>query len=144
MKIFFDMDGTIVDFYNVDNWLDYLKNEDTYPYEHAKGKVNLSHLARLLHKVQKEGHKIGIISWTAKSGSRSFNERVKEAKMEWLKKHLPSVEWDEIHIINYGLSKVKCGNGILFDDELMNRWEWGDLGFKPDAIFDVLQAVLEG
>ena len=144
MKIFFDMDGTIVDFYNVDNWLDYLENEDTYPYEHAKGKVNLSHLAKMLNKVQKEGHKIGIISWTAKSGSPSFNERVKEAKLKWLKKHLPSVEWDEIHITRYGLPKSECGKGILFDDEIMNRWSWGDLGFKPDAIFVVLQAVLEG
>lgn len=28
MKIWFDMDGTIADFYGVENWLDYLLDED--------------------------------------------------------------------------------------------------------------------
>ena len=28
----FDMDGTLADFYGVDNWLEYLVNKDAYPY----------------------------------------------------------------------------------------------------------------
>ena len=34
--IFWDMDGTIADLYNVPNWLDKLRAEDTSPYREAK------------------------------------------------------------------------------------------------------------
>ena len=29
MTIWFDMDGTLFDLYSVENWLEYLQNEDT-------------------------------------------------------------------------------------------------------------------
>ena len=51
----FDMDGTLADFYGVENWLDYLINENPYPYEVAKPLVNMSILARRLNKLQREG-----------------------------------------------------------------------------------------
>ena len=35
-RIVFDMDGTIADFYGVENWSECLKNSDTTPYEMAK------------------------------------------------------------------------------------------------------------
>ena len=34
--IFWDMDGTIADLYNVPNWLDKLRAEDTSPYREAE------------------------------------------------------------------------------------------------------------
>ena len=40
--IYFDMDGTLANFYGVENWLDYLENEDTTPYEIAKPLFNFS------------------------------------------------------------------------------------------------------
>ena len=52
MRINLDMDGTIADFYNVKNWLDYLIAEDTTPYEIAKPLLRLCTLARLLNKLQ--------------------------------------------------------------------------------------------
>ena len=61
--IYFDMDGTIADFYGVPNWLDYLNKDDTYPYKAAKPLVNMSLLARLLNHLQAEGWHIGIVSW---------------------------------------------------------------------------------
>ena len=38
----FDMDGTLADFYGVDNWLEYLVNKDAYPYAAAKPLMNMS------------------------------------------------------------------------------------------------------
>ena len=118
MKFWFDMDGTIADLYGVDNWLEYLMNEDTTPYDIAKGMLNLSLLARKLNALQRQGHEIGIISWTAKGKSDLYNGQVALAKMVWLHKHLKSVTWDHINIVPYGTSKISvCGEGILFDDE---------------------------
>ena len=47
---FFDMDGTFVDLYGVDNWLDDLINEKTRPYDEAKPLVNLARLAKAMNK----------------------------------------------------------------------------------------------
>lgn len=142
MTIWFDMDGTIADLYGVDGWLDNLINENTRPYDIAKPLVNMAYLARLLHKAQANGYEIGIISWTSRNGSDLYNGEVALAKMVWLHKHLPSVEWDEIKIVRYGTNKrTACGGGILFDDEEPNRKAWGDGAFTPDEIISVLKGI---
>lgn len=138
-KIYFDMDGTIANLYGVDGWLEYLINRDTTPYEKALPMINFSYLARLLNRLQKNGYTIGIISWTAKNSTTEYDERVAEAKKRWLKKHLPSVHFDEIHIVEYGTPKSTCGNGILFDDEEQNRIEWNGTAYNVDRILEVLR-----
>lgn len=142
-EIWFDMDGTIANLYGVDNWLDYLKHEDVYPYTHAETMLNFSLLARLLHALQARGWKIGIISWTAKSGSETYNLAVELAKRAWLAEHLPSVEWDEIKVVRYGTDKWQaCGSGILFDDEAHNRESWENgLAYTPDCIIEILKKL---
>ena len=102
MKIInFDMDGTLVDFYGVENWLQYLTEKNPYPYIVAKPLVNMSALARVLHRLQKNGYKIRIVSWLAKNSTENFDAAVTAAKIKWLKSHIPSVEFDEIIIVPY-------------------------------------------
>lgn len=142
--IYFDMDGTIANFYGVENWLEYLMNEDTTPYANAKPLIRFSALARILNNLQKKGWHIGIISWLAKNGTEDFDIRVTETKIEWLKKHLPSVKWDEIKIVKYGTPKatvVENPNGILFDDEKPNRENWTGIAYDVDNILTTLKAV---
>ena len=40
--LYFDMDGTLANFYGVENWLDYLQKGDVYPYENAKTLIHFS------------------------------------------------------------------------------------------------------
>ena len=142
MKIWFDMDGTIADLYAVDGWLADLIAENTRPYTEAKGIGNLALIARLLNKVQKNGHEIGIISWTSKGGSEAYNARVADAKREWLGKHLKAVRWNEIRVVAYGTNKLTAtGGGILFDDEEPNRMTWGEGAHTPAEIVEVLKAL---
>lgn len=118
--IFFDMDGTIADLYGVESWLNYLIASDALPYEIAKPLIRLNSFARVLNRLQKQGYKIGIISWLSKNSDADYDEKVTKAKKEWLKKHLASVNFDEIHIVKYGTPKqtfAKTENDILFDDE---------------------------
>ena len=63
ITINFDMDGTIADLYGVENWLDYLDNENPYPYEYAEPLLHLSSLARKLNALQREGYELAIVSW---------------------------------------------------------------------------------
>ena len=139
--IYFDLDGTIADLYGVDGWLDDLIAENTRPYVEAKPLLNLSLLARYIHKAQKMGYIVGVISWLSKSGTPEYNKAVTEVKREWLKKHLPSVEWDEIHIVEYGTPKSTCRTcpGILFDDEERNLKEWGAGAVIASSLLEVLR-----
>ena len=140
-EINFDMDGTIADLYGVENWLDYLAEKNPYPYMVAKPLVNLSILARMLNKLQRRGYKIKVISWLAKNSNEKFDELVTFAKMQWLKKRMPSVKWDEINIVAYGTPKSNFGQGILFDDEENNRKEWGGIAYDVKNIIEILKEV---
>jgi hypothetical protein len=137
----FDMDGTIADLYGVDGWLNDLINGDTRPYDIAKPLVNLSSLARILNKLQTKGYIINIISWTAKSGTAEYNERIKASKLKWLAKHLKSVKFNNVYIVPYGTPKHEIASGILFDDEIGNRTAWGVGAYDVDNILGVLKAV---
>ena len=102
MRVWFDMDGTIADFYGIEGWLDDLKSENIRPYVEAKPLFSFARFAKLLHKLQANGIEIGIISWLSKTSTAEFDEAVAEAKRKWLRKHLPSVVFDEIVIVAHG------------------------------------------
>ena len=145
-SIYFDMDGTIADFYGVENWLDYLINEKTKPYREARPLVNMRKLGKEIRRLQNLGYTVGIISWLSKNGNQEYNEKEKKKKKKWLVRHLGSVHFDEIHIIEYGTPKYAFGEGILFDDEERNRKEWAcksdnNLAFDVNNILDILEAV---
>lgn len=143
--IWWDMDGTIANLYAVDNWLPKLRAEDASPYAEAEVMWNMSQLARLMNSVQKLGYQLGIISWTSKGGSASYNELVKQAKLDWLKKHLASVSWDSICVVSYGTPKslmMQTEEDILFDDEEPNRINWQGEAYEPQDMVKVLKALL--
>lgn len=142
--IYFDMDGTIANLYGVENWLDYLRNNDETPYTVAEPLVRLASLARVLNNLQRKGYKIGIISWLAKNSSTDYDEKVTKAKRAWLNKHLYSVRFDEINIVTYGTPKqrfAKTNNDILFDDEAKNRNDWTGKAFDVTNIIETLRGL---
>lgn len=141
ITINFDMDGTIADLYGVENWLDYLIAENTFPYANAKPLIRLNLLARRLNTLQRNGYEIAVISWLSKSGTEEYNRAVTEVKMAWLKKHLPSVNWDRITIVPYGTPKENfCNNplDVLFDDEERNRTNWTGKAYDVQNILEIL------
>jgi len=144
MTIWFDMDGTLADLYGVENWLPMLRASDPTPYMVARPLVNLSALARVLNRLQREGYEIGVISWTSKTGTPDYNAAVTAAKYAWLSKHLPSVDFDEIHVVPYGTPKqvfAHSDNDILFDDEAKNRENWTGLALDVTDIIGALKAL---
>ena len=140
-KIWFDMDGTIANLYGVKNWLDMLITQDPTPYAQAEPMLNMSALARLLHKAQRLGYEICIISWLSKNSTVEYDRLVVKAKLEWLKNHLPSVEWNDIIIVPHGTPKHELCSGVLFDDEEHNRNEWGENAFEPNEILNFLRGL---
>ena len=144
ITINFDMDGTIANLYGVENWLDKLRAEDPAPYAEAKPLLRLNTLARMLNKLQRQGYNLAIISWLAKGGSDDYMEAIKQAKREWLRKHLSSVQWDRITIISYGTPKERyceTTDDILFDDERGNREAWNGKAFDVNNIIETLKEL---
>lgn len=145
--IYFDMDGTIADLYGVEGWLDALVNEYTKPYREAKALIDMRALGRELKRLQACGYVIGVVSWASKQATEEYCERIEKAKREWLLRHIGAVNFDEIHVVEYGTPKstvVNYPNGILFDDEEKNRKEW-DLGegmaFDVENILEILRCM---
>lgn len=138
-KIWFDLDGTLANLYGVENWLPMLQAYDPTPYAKAKPMVNMSALARLLHKAQRKGYEVGVISWLSKGSNAEYDRAVAETKIQWLRTHLPSVEWNEIKIVAYGTPKHELCEGWLFDDEEHNRNTWGEGAYMPSEIMEILR-----
>lgn len=135
--IYLDMDNTINDFYKND-WLERIIAEDTKPYDVAPCVVK----EEILLKLIKNGYKIGIISWLARDSSKNYDKAVRKAKMNWLKKYYPNVDFAEIHIVKYGTPKysvAKIKESYLFDDELPNRQAWKGIALEPKEIFNFLR-----
>lgn len=142
--IYFDMDGTIANLYGVENWLEKIINEDESLYIEASPLVRLNQLARLLNNLQKKGYVIGVVSWLAKNSSENYDIKVTKAKVNWLKSHLASVNFDEINIVPYGTPKknvVEYPNGILFDDESQNRENWLGMAYDEKNIIKILKTL---
>ena len=143
------MDGTFVDLYGVPKWWEKLDMHDPTPYIEAKPLVRLSLLARYIHKFQKAGHKVNVISKLAKSSTPKYDVAVIEAKREWLRKRLPSVHFDGIYIVPYSTPKSnfvpKDGNNLLIDDEIKNLAEWekagAGLGIVATEMFELFKTI---
>ena len=121
-----------------------VRASDPTPYVVARPLVNLSALARVLNRLQREGYKIGIVSWLSKANNAEYNKAVTAAKIEWINRHLPSVSFDEIKIVPYGTPKASVVNdpdGILFDDEENNRINWAGTAYDVHNIIEILRGL---
>lgn len=140
-KIWLDMDGTIADLYGVPDWLPKLQASNPEPYAVAKPLVNMSVLARLLNNRQKDGFQICIITALSKNSTPEYDEKVKQAKLAWLRQHLASVQFDEIRFVPYTFVKneANTGDDILFDDEVRHLLAWTGLAIHAENILSALK-----
>jgi hypothetical protein len=141
--IYFDMDGTIADLYNVENWLPKLQNEDASPYLEAQPMVNLEKVTELLNSL---GWEVGIISWLSKNSTKAYKQSVRKAKKEWLARHF-NVKLSETHFVQYGTRKdyvAKLKDGILFDDDAEVRADWRGIAIDPqeNCIIETLENLI--
>lgn len=143
MTIWLDMDGTMADLYGVENWLPMLRAYDETPYTIAKPLVRMATLARLLNNRQRDGYRICVISALSKDSTADYDERVMNAKREWLARHLASVKFDEIRFVPYTYAKNDANNGndILFDDEARHLNVWTGTAIPAADLLTALKAL---
>ena len=141
----FDMDGTIADLYGVENWLDDLIAKNERPYTEARPLYDMDTLAFALDVLKSLGWTIAVTSWLAKNSTDEYDDRVRKAKIEWLKKY--EFPYDILNIVPYGTDKSSVtarygGYQILLDDEEKNLKDWKN-GLTIDAKRDILKLLLD-
>ena len=100
-------------------------------------------LARLLNNRQRKGYRVCVISALAKNSTNAYDTAVMKAKLEWLKKHLPSVRFDEIRFVPYTYTKNNANNGndVLFDDEARHLDAWTGTAINAKNLLNGLKAL---
>lgn len=141
----FDMDGTIANLYGVIGWLPMLRNEDTTPYEIASPMYDMVRLNAILMMLKAQGWKIIVTTWLAKGSTKEYDNAVRKAKLNWLKKY--RFPFDEIHLVKYGTTKANCtrkhkGYQILIDDNEKIRKGW-TLGSTINANENILDELVK-
>ena len=136
MMICFDMDGTLADLYNVPNWLEKLRAEDESPYLDAEPMWDMIELRKILLALIETGYEVRIISWLSKGSSKEYDKKVRQAKINWLKKY--DFPYQTAHLVAYGRTKADsvrqvARDAILIDDNAKVRAGW-HLGETIDPI----------
>lgn len=160
--ICFDMDGTFVNLYAVQDWLAKLRAEDPSPYADAEPLVDMERLNEVCALLQKAGWEIAIITCMSKGASPEYKEAIRAAKRGWLEKwgfiydHFYGVDYTtpKCEVIRRGMPtgmKVyrmcedywgkEIPEAILIDDEARHtdRWGWGRT-IDPTAV-DLIEAL---
>lgn len=147
--IYFDMDGTIADFYAVRGWKTYLKIYSDQPYRRALPMWNTAALKGIIRDLKEAGYTVGIITWLSKETTPEYDKKVREAKKHWLKKYGLWDLMDEVHMVKYGTPKHLVANHrktILVDDnsEVRERWmKYGGTTINPIGdLFKELKVLL--
>ena len=139
----FDMDGTIADLYGVNGWLEMLRNSDPTPYKVARPLVDMMELVKVLTTLKANGWKIAVTTWLAKDSDISYDNLVRQAKLDWLNNY--NFPFDEIHLVKYGTTKANCTRKkadfqILVDDNEKIRKGW-KLGGTINANENILKEI---
>lgn len=141
--IWFDMDGTIADFYSVENWLDKILNNDTSPYADAAPMYDMTEISTLINHIKEKGYDIGIISYVSKKADAEMCINTAEVKRDWIKNYFPFVRNEMVHIARHSVPKNRFGKkgDILVDDELKNRLDWRENGYSFSSIKELAMFI---
>lgn len=128
IKIYFDMDGTVADFYGQSDWLEKLRSETAGAFSDCKPLFNVSRFRAVVSRLLAIGVQFGVITWLPMDASPEYESICAAEKIEWCKAYLPFIS--EFTAQSYGVPKQKAikkhaSTEILIDDnmEVCNRWK---------------------
>lgn len=145
--IYFDLDGTVYDLYNVPRWCERITTEqDATAYAEGRLLVDRDALHNALDRAIDAGYNVGVITWLAgdwdipEGFDRDYINAVRRIKRAWVAEHLPHAT--EVHVVKYGTPKhrVAKNDGILVDDNAEVRAKW-NRGATIDATGNIIEAI---
>ena len=126
--IYFDMDGTIADLYQANDWLERLLAEEEGLFLDLEPMHDKEELTEILNRLKDSNYGLEVITWTPKDVSREYVKTVEQEKRAWMKRHFPMIE--KIICLEYGTPKqeglkTRENQQILVDDnlEVVGMWD---------------------
>ena len=147
IKIYFDMDGTVADFYGQKDWLAKLENEEPGAFINCAPLFGDKFL-KMVNKCLEQGIQFGIITWLPMQASVEYEKICEQEKKDWVKEHMPFIT--DFCALSYGTPKqygIKkhVANEILIDDntDVIERWNTKRrrIGYLVDCMEDVTQLL---
>jgi hypothetical protein len=152
IKIYFDLDGTVYDLYNIPNWLEILRNENPDVYIMGK-KLFSDELYKVAATLMRYGVKFGVITWGSMVASPEFEIESENAKRQWVNENLPFVEsfvYQQYGTPKQQAIKNRTKNDILIDDNsevlkvwINNKTRTGYQVTKENNVVDILKEILK-
>jgi hypothetical protein len=145
--IVFDMDGTLFDFYGVENWKEYLDVEHSvFPYLAAKPLYDPDVLNPVIKELRNQGWTIIVCSWLSQYKTYDFHEQIRRAKIKRLKEI--AFPYDFLIMTDYGTDKQACiknfgGIQVLVDDsdEVLSHWNGRTIDAKHDIMPGLMRLI---
>ena len=103
VKIWMDLDGTVYDLYNVNNWEPRLRAEDPTVFEDGDFIGDYDRFISICNKLVLIGVQFGVITWLSMQSSVEYEIECTEVKRSWVKKFMPFVT--EFNAQSYGTPK---------------------------------------
>lgn len=145
--ICFDMDGTIANLYQVENWKEKLNVGNSLPYLTAEPLFDMAELAEILRQLQESEWHIQIITWGSMTATSCQLDEIRQAKLEWL--DMQGFPYDGFHCVKYGTTKARALNNkyeqaILIDDneKVRKTWKLGQAIDPMDNLIDFLKGLM--
>lgn len=145
--ICFDMDGTIANLYEVEDWQEMLDNGSSLPYLMADPLYDMVELVNAIKDLQAAGWYIEVITWGSRTANKCQLEEIRQAKLEWLQAY--EFPFDGFHCVKYGTTKaktvVKYETGILIDDneKIRKGWKLGNTLNPSENLIEELKKLLQ-
>ena len=97
-KIYFDLDGTVYDLYNIENWKPKLCAEDADVFKEGDFIGNYTRFIVACTELVKKGVQFGVITWLPMQATEEYERECAEVKREWVKKFMPFVRIGRAHV----------------------------------------------
>lgn len=102
-KIYFDLDGTVYDLYNIENWELKLRSENADVFNEGNFIGDYAKFIAVCAELIKKGVQFGVITWLPMQATEEYERECAEVKREWVKKFIPFVT--EFTVQTYGIPK---------------------------------------
>ena len=127
ITIYFDLDGTLYDLYNIPNWLELLETENENVFAIGDLLYNENNFNNIIFALLEKNVVFGVITWLPKNASENYCAKCEEIKRNWCKNNLPFIS--HFTAQKYGTPKQnaidkKTKQIILIDDnkEVCEKW----------------------
>lgn len=125
--IYFDMDGTIANLYEANNWLERLLAEEKGLFANLETMHDKEELTEIMNDLINLGFGVEVITWTPKDVTRDYIKVVENEKREWIRQNFPMIK--KVTCLDYGTPKQNAlrtreQEQILVDDNLEVNAKW--------------------